>query len=95
MLGGVTTTQGLTFSSLGSTVPYYQGLVRSVEFSYGPGWPKATDNINDFASFTEFQKTYGPLMNQPLSRLLIHLCEGTDQATQAIFANLIDPQGQP
>lgn len=95
LLGGVTTTQGLTLSSLGSTVPYYQGLVRSVEFSYGPNWPVAADHINDFASFAEFKQTYGPLMNQPLSRLLIHLCEGTDQATQDLFSNMIDANGKP
>ena len=94
LLGGVTTMQGLTPSSLGSTVPYYQGLVRNVEFSYGVNWPTATDHINDFASFAEFQQTYGPLANQASSRLLIHLCEGTDQATQAIFSNLIDPSGK-
>jgi 5-methylthioadenosine/S-adenosylhomocysteine deaminase len=35
LLGGVTTTQGLTLSSLGNTVPYYEGLVRNVEMSYG------------------------------------------------------------
>jgi len=95
LLGGVTTTQGLTLSSLGSTVPYYQGLVRNVEFSYGANWPTATDHINDFASFGEFQQTYGPLMDQGLSRLFIHLCEGTDQTTQALFSNLIDPKGKP
>jgi 5-methylthioadenosine/S-adenosylhomocysteine deaminase len=95
LLGGVTTTQGLTLSSLGSTVPYYQGLVRNVEFSYGANWPTATDHINDFASFAEFQQTYGPLMNQVLGRLVIHLCEGTDQATQALFSNLIDSNGKP
>lgn len=95
LLGGVTTTQGLTFSSLGSTVPYYQGLVRSVEFSYGANWPTATDHINDFASFAEFQQTYGPLMGQALSRLLIHLCEGTDQAARDFFSSLIDPNGKP
>lgn len=95
LLGGVTTTQGLTLPSLGGSAAYYQGLVRIVEFSYGAGWPTATDHINDFASFAEFQQTYGPLMNQALSRLVIHLCEGTDQATQALFSNLIDPNGTP
>src|SRR5208337_2959872 len=95
LLGGVTTTQGLTLSSLGSTVSYYQGLVRIVEFAYGANWPTATDHINDFASFAEFQQTYGPVMSQPLSRLVIHLCEGTDQTTQALFANLIDASGKP
>jgi cytosine/adenosine deaminase-related metal-dependent hydrolase len=95
LLGGVTTTQGLTLSSLGGAVPYYQGLVRNVEFSYGPNWPTATDHINDFASFAEFQQTYAPLMDQPLSRLLIHLCEGTDSGTQALFSNLLDANGKP
>jgi cytosine/adenosine deaminase-related metal-dependent hydrolase len=95
LLGGVTTTQGLTLSSLGSTVSYYQGLVRIVEFSYGANWATATDHINDFGSFAEFQQTYGPVVSQPLSRLVIHLCEGTDQTTQALFANLIDPNGNP
>ena len=93
LLGGVTTTQGLTLSSPGNTVTYYQGLVRNVEFSYGANWPTATDHINDFASFAEFQQTYGPLMNQTLSRLVIHLCEGTDNTTQDLFSNLIAPNG--
>jgi 5-methylthioadenosine/S-adenosylhomocysteine deaminase len=95
LLGGVTTTQGLTLPLPGNTSTYYQGLVRIVEFSYGANWPTATDHINDFSSFAEFQQTYGPIMNQALSRLVIHLCEGTDQTTQALFANLIDPVGQP
>jgi 5-methylthioadenosine/S-adenosylhomocysteine deaminase len=95
LLGGVTTTQGLTLPLPGNTSTYYQGLVRIVEFSYGANWPTATDHINDFSSFSEFQQTYGPIMSQALSRLVIHLCEGTDQATQALFANLIDPNGQP
>ena len=95
LLGGVTTTQGLTLPLPGNTGSYYQGLVRIVEFSYGASWPTATDHINDFASFADFQRTYGPVMNRPLSRLVIHLCEGTDQTTQALFANLIDANGQP
>lgn len=40
LLGGVTTTQGLTLSSLGGTVSYYLGLVRIVEFSYGQTGPR-------------------------------------------------------
>jgi cytosine/adenosine deaminase-related metal-dependent hydrolase len=95
LLGGVTTTQGLTLSSLGSTVPYYQGLIRDVEFQYGANWPVATDHINDFANFAEFDEQYGPLINQPLSRFVIHLCEGTDSATRAIFDNLTDASGKP
>ena len=93
LLGGVTTTQGLTISSLGTSAPFYQGLVRNVEFSYGPNLPTATDEIDDFASFAAFKQKYGPLRNKPLSRLVMHLCEGTDPATQAIFSNLIDPSG--
>jgi 5-methylthioadenosine/S-adenosylhomocysteine deaminase len=94
LLGGVTTTQGLTLSSLGKTVPYYQSLVRSVEFSYAPTLPVGTDYIDDFTSFANFQKVYGPLAGKALSRLFIHLCEGTDAATQALFSNLIDPSGK-
>lgn len=95
LLGGVTTTQGLTLTSLGSSVSYYQGLVRIVEFPYGPNWPTATDHIDDFTSFAQFQAIYGPLINKPLSRLVIHLCEGTDQTTQALFSNLIAPNCNP
>ena len=95
LLGGVTTTQGLTLQTLGNATPYYQGLVRNVEFSYGADWPTAIDYINDFASFAEFEQNYSPLMNQSLSRMVIHLCEGTDPPTQALFANLIDANGKP
>ena len=93
LLGGVTTTQGLTISSLGTSAPFYQGLVRSVEFSYGPNLPTATDEIDDFASFAAFKQKYGPLQDKPLRRLVMHLCEGTDPTTQAIFSHLIDPTG--
>jgi hypothetical protein len=34
-------------------------------------------------------------MNNNLSRLLIHLCEGTDQVTRDLFSNLIAPDGTP
>lgn len=95
LLGGVTTTQGLTLPLPSNSTTYYQGLVRIVEFNYGANWPTATDHINDFTSFTDFQQTYGPVMNQPLSRLVIHLCEGTDLTTTALFSNLIDPKGSP
>jgi len=95
LLGGVTTTQGLTFSSLGNTVDYYRGLVRIVEFAYGPNWPTANDHIPNFTSFSSFQQYYAPLMNQPLTRAIMHLCEGTDQGTRQLFTNLIDPSGQP
>jgi cytosine/adenosine deaminase-related metal-dependent hydrolase len=94
LLGGVTTTQGLTLTSLGNTASYYEGLIRNVEFSYGTDWPTATDHINDFTSFSEFDGAYGPLMNQSLSRFVIHLCEGTDAATKAIFGNLLDSTGK-
>lgn len=91
LLGGVTTTQGLTLSSLGKTITYYEGLIRNVEFSYGANWATATDHIDDFVSFADFKQTYGPLMNNALSRLVIHLCEGTDQVAQNFFSSLIDP----
>lgn len=95
LLGGVTTTQGLTLSSLGPTVPYYEGLVRNVELRYGNDWPVATDNINNFSSFAEFDKVYGPLMNQSLSRFVIHLCEGVDAQTLGYFNSFFDANGQP
>lgn len=95
LLGGVTTTQGLTLSSLGNTVAYYEGLVRNVEMTYGTNWPTATDHINDFSTFAEFQSTYGPLIGQPLSRLVIHLCEGTDATARGFFASLLDQNGKP
>src|SRR3569833_420699 len=95
LMGGVTTTQGLTLTSLGSTVPYYEGLIRNVEFTYGNDWPEATDNINNFTSFAEFDKAYGPLMNQALSRFVMHLCEGTDPPTLKYFDSFFDASGQP
>jgi 5-methylthioadenosine/S-adenosylhomocysteine deaminase len=93
LLGGVTTTQGLTISSLGGSVEYYKGLIRNVEFPSIAQWPIATDHINDFASFDEFNKEYGAIKNQSLARFVIHLCEGRDLATGALFNNLIDPTG--
>jgi 5-methylthioadenosine/S-adenosylhomocysteine deaminase len=93
LLGGVTTTQGLTFS--GSAATYYEGLVRNVECPSGKNWPRATDHINDFSSFAEFRQSYGPLIDNPLARFVMHLCEGTDVATAALFNHLKESTGKP
>lgn len=95
LLGGVTTTQGLSVKKLGGTFSYYQGLVRNVEDSFGAGWPIATDHIPDIPSFEDFRKEYGPLVNQPLSRYVMHLCEGTPAATDPFYRNLFDSAGKP
>jgi len=86
LLGGVTTTQGLYYENGTQLRSFFEGLVRNVEFPI-KNWPTASDFINDFASSAEAQEKLGPALAAG-TPYIIHLCEGTDVGTRAIFDRL-------
>jgi cytosine/adenosine deaminase-related metal-dependent hydrolase len=85
LLGGVTTTQGLTLTSIGENKLYYEGLVRNVEFPGQVGWPVANDYINDFTSFDDANQHYGSVLGDLQRPYIIHLAEGIDQESRNYF----------
>jgi 5-methylthioadenosine/S-adenosylhomocysteine deaminase len=93
LLGGVTTTQGLTLTSLGDTKAYYEGLIRNVEFPNEPGWPVADDWINDFSSYQDAEAHYGKVVGDPQKPFVIHLAEGIDAAARTTLQTFRRPDG--
>jgi hypothetical protein len=86
LLGGVTTTQGLSvFNMPVGTKAAYAGLVRNVELPDDPTWPTAEDQINDFTSIDDANNKYGPLLGNAQRPYIMHLSEGTDQDAHDVF----------
>jgi cytosine/adenosine deaminase-related metal-dependent hydrolase/C-terminal processing protease CtpA/Prc len=85
LLGGVTTSQGITLSSAGGIGAYYQGIVRNVEQTRDPGLPDAGTRIAnpDAGGAREY-----------LDRLAGHTCylqhlgEGVDRTARLWFQRL-------
>jgi 5-methylthioadenosine/S-adenosylhomocysteine deaminase len=94
LLGGVTTTQGLSVTYMDpSTKAAYAGLVRNLELPDDPTWPTAEDQINDFTSYDEAKKRYGPFLGDMSHPFIMHLAEGTDSDAHDVFGFLRAPDG--
>ncbi|TIL65610.1 amidohydrolase family protein [Mesorhizobium sp.] len=94
LLGGVTTTQGLSLYGMHSnTKAAFAGLVRNVESPDDKTWPVAEDQIFDFKSHDQANKKYGHLLGDTRYSLLMHLSEGTDDDARAVFEFLQRPDG--
>jgi 5-methylthioadenosine/S-adenosylhomocysteine deaminase len=85
LLGGVTTSQGITLASASGIVRYYKGLVRNVESPGVPGLPAAGTNIANpepagGAAYLAKLRTQ--------SAYLQHLAEGSDDTARSWFQRL-------
>ncbi len=85
LLGGTTTSQGITLANAGGTTKYYAGLIRNAEAPDDPRLPRAGTNIAN-------PSTGGALdYLQKLSEnscYLQHLSEGTDATARGWFERL-------
>ncbi|MDH5326025.1 MAG: S41 family peptidase [Gammaproteobacteria bacterium] len=91
LLGGVTTTQGISLSSEPGIKRYYKGLVRNVEQPLDSTWPAAGTNIgNPVSGQAEqyLQKLYKKKC------YLQHLSEGVDDTARNWFLRLQKDNGQ-
>jgi cytosine/adenosine deaminase-related metal-dependent hydrolase len=85
LLGGVTTSQGVTLANAGGIVSFYNGYVRNVEQATEPGLPRAGTRIanpdngraHDYLSTLRQHTCY-----------LQHLSEGTDATARGWFHRL-------
>jgi 5-methylthioadenosine/S-adenosylhomocysteine deaminase len=85
LLGGTTTTEGLSFSSSGSQ-KWYQGLIRNVEAPGDPAFPGAEGQTLDYAPADIATKLVPALAhNRPF---FYHLSEGTDADARQRFLDL-------
>jgi hypothetical protein len=83
LLGGVTTSQGITLASNAGVLKFYRGIVRNVEQPDDPALPAAktrTDDVDDAEDFLH--------KLQADSCRLLHLSEGKDNFARQQFLNL-------
>ena len=88
LVGGTTTTQGMTLSSFAGIQRFYKGIVRNVEQTGDPDLPQAGTHIadvdaRDHAKFLKRLKSF--------DCLLLHLSEGTDESARKHFLALQAP----
>jgi len=85
LLGGTTTSQGVTLSSDAGIIKHFRGLVRNVEKTDDKELPAAATHIADVEA-----KDAAKFMARISSgkKMILHLSEGTDQAAHDHFAAL-------
>jgi 5-methylthioadenosine/S-adenosylhomocysteine deaminase len=91
LVGGTTTTQGMTLSSFAGIQHFYKGIVRNVEQTDEPDLPNAGTHIADVAA-ADHEKFLKRL--ESFDCLLLHLSEGTDEAARGHFLALQAPSGE-
>ncbi len=86
LLGGVTTSQGITLAKAGTIQKYYKGIVRNVEAPEHPDLPRAETKIANPPT-TGAQKYLDTNLTVN-SCYLQHLSEGTDDTARGWFLRL-------
>ncbi len=91
LLGGTTTSQGITLAADPQIVTHFRGLVRTVEAPGVVGLPAAATHIRDVAA-TDASRFLGAISGS--QKMILHLAEGTDRAAHDHFAALEIQSGQ-
>ncbi len=86
LLGGVTTSQGITLASAAGLPKYYKGLVRNVEAPLHPDLPRAGTKIAN--PDTDGAQDYLDKNLSANTCYLQHLSEGTDDTARSWFLRL-------
>ena len=91
LLGGTTTSQGMTLATDPGIVQHYRGLVRNVEATGDPTLPAAATHIADVEA-SDRGKFLTRISGS--TKMILHLAEGTDVAAHNHFAALQGPDGK-
>jgi 5-methylthioadenosine/S-adenosylhomocysteine deaminase len=92
LLGGTTTSQGITLSNWSGTIHrYYKGVLRTAEIGAPPDLPAAHSKIPDVDA-KDWAKFEHEL--QTATCFLLHLSEGTDTAAQHSFSGIAQFRGE-
>ncbi len=90
LLGGTTTSQGLTLATDPGIVQHFRGLVRNVEVTGDPTLPAAATHIADVEA-ADWHKFLARISSS--TKMILHLAEGTDTAAHNHFAALQGSDG--
>lgn len=85
LLGGTTTSQGVTLASASGIIKHFRGLVRNVESTGDPALPAAATHIADVEASSAHRFLERISTGQ---KMILHLAEGTDAAAHNHFAAL-------
>ena len=85
LLGGTTTSQGVTLATDAGLVKHFRGLVRNVESTGDPALPPASTHIADVDA-RDGQKFLERISGD--KKLILHLAEGTDDSAHKHFKAL-------
>ncbi|MFL6239317.1 MAG: amidohydrolase family protein [Actinomycetes bacterium] len=85
LLGGTTTSQGVTLATDAGIVKHFRGLVRNVESTGDPGLPPASTHIADVVA-KDGQKFLEHISGS--KKMILHLAEGTDDGAHNHFKAL-------
>ena len=91
MLGGVTSTQGITLANASSLTRHFKGLVRNVEAPADVDLPRANTNIAN--PEVDGAAAYLVKLGKQKGAYLQHLSEGTDPTARKWFLRLKLPNG--
>jgi 5-methylthioadenosine/S-adenosylhomocysteine deaminase len=91
LLGGTTTSQGVTLASDSGIIKHFRGLVRNVEATGDPDLPPAATHIADEQA-TDAAKFLARISTG--RKMILHLAEGTDTAANNHFQALHLPSGE-
>jgi hypothetical protein len=91
LLGGTTTSQGVTLASSPGLVTHFRGLVRNVESTGDAELPAAATHIADVEA-VDRDKFMARISGT--QKMILHLSEGTDQDAHNHFAALEGPDGK-
>jgi cytosine/adenosine deaminase-related metal-dependent hydrolase len=90
LLGGTTTSQGVTLAVDPGIIRHFRGLVRNVEATGDPTLPDAATHIADVDA-ADRQKFLARISGS--TKMILHLAEGTDTSAHKHFAALQGPDG--
>ena len=90
LLGGTTTSQGVTLASDPGLITHFRGLVRNVESTGDPRLPPAATHIADVEA-ADRAKFLARISGS--TKMILHLAEGVDTAAHNHFAALEDGNG--
>jgi 5-methylthioadenosine/S-adenosylhomocysteine deaminase len=90
LIGGTTTSQGVTLATAPGLVKHFRGLVRNVEATGDPALPPAATHIADVEAV---DRTKFLARISGSQRMILHLAEGTDPAAHNHFAALEGTDG--
>jgi 5-methylthioadenosine/S-adenosylhomocysteine deaminase len=91
LLGGTTTSQGVTLATDPGLIQHFRGLVRNVESTGDPTLPAAATHIADVEA-DDRAKFLARISGT--TKMILHLAEGTDSAAHDHFAALQGADGQ-